>query len=81
VILGQTQSGRVKLSPQRCGRCKLRLLAPNHEPECKCIGNVTRPPTVELLLRTWHTDRRPLWQRAMLVLRHPGALDALSGGM
>jgi hypothetical protein len=69
---------RAVLTSARCGKCKLRLQGPLHEPHCTCLGNLYRRPTVETLLRTWQTDRRPLWQRAMLVLRHPGALDELT---
>lgn len=67
--LQRETTGRVKLTLERCGRCDLRLLAPIHEPVCQCIGNVLRPPTEDLLIRTWRTDRAPLWQRAMKVLR------------
>jgi hypothetical protein len=74
-----TPRQRARLSSVLCGRCGHRLVGPLHEPACQCPGSVTRRPTVELLLRTWRTDRRPLHVRALLVLRHPGALDALSG--
>lgn len=57
---------RATLRRGGCGRCNLRILGPIHEPACECHGHRRRNrPSVDTLLRTWNTDRRPLWVRAL----------------